>query len=289
MSSGIAPPCGSYCLGPVHVHPQTTLSQDLLMVGHSLAGLPGLLGEASSHQEPQTPAQPLTEKIVDNIYFGVMSVLAVGSAPVLVVSAGVAYVGEKVLETIDILHGMGKKVEEFGRGLSEQEKIIEQLFGPLLALTEKVADLSRKTVERTQEVKNNTSELTQLAASYPVQGPLLERVSALLIHLESDLPPQISHEKISGMKEQALISRITILKQIADEERILKELAARLNGIMVRVGQKAEILHQLGVEVTQTTQTKDIHLIDLQREAELIAALPTQKETYVAIASPVVF
>lgn len=264
-------PCSCYCVGPVHVHPQSTVSQDLLMVSQSLAGIPGLLQEAASASDAETEAQPLTERIVDNIYFSLGGLLALGSSPVVMAGSAIAYVGEQLLATIDVLHGMTKKVEQFGRSLDEQEKIITA-FGPLLELPDRIAEISKKTAQKTEKVERSTKELDELAANYPQHADLLARVGDTITRLETSLIPRISAENINGMQAKALAARVKVLEQIAEGERQMKLLAARLNGVITRIGEKDAEFEKIEAKMAASAQAKGAHIDALQSDADSLAA-----------------
>jgi hypothetical protein len=207
----------------------TRLSQDLLMMGQSMTGMPGLLSEVAARQDSKV--QPLAERVVDHVYFGLMGMLALGSAPLWGISAGVAWAGEKFIEKLDVLHGMAANVKKFGRSLDEQEAIIQE-FGPLLDLSDKVADLNAKIVKKTADLKQSTGELDELETNYKPHADLLVRVSDMISRLEKALPKRISQKNITGLEEKTLLLRVTVLKQIEEEESQIGLLSQRLNGLM---------------------------------------------------------
>ncbi len=272
----IATSCSHYCWGPIHIHPQSeSLSQDLWMIGQSITGIPGLISEVAASQDAEV--QPLTERIVDHIYLGLMGFLALSSAPVWLAGAGIALVGEKALESIDVLHGMAIKVEKFGRSLSEQEKIIEE-FGPILDLSDKVADISKKAEQKTAELKKSTEALDELEKNYEPNADLLERTSEMLNRLQTALTERISQANITGLKEKQLTARVTVLKQIEKEEHQMKLLAERINEFIERVGGKAQKLDQLQIEATLSTQVKEEQITGLQRDVQSLQTALIQEK-----------
>jgi hypothetical protein len=245
------------------------------MIGQSITGIPGLISEVAASQDAEV--QPLTERIVDHIYLGLMGFLALSSAPVWLAGAGIALVGEKALESIDVLHGMAIKVEKFGRSLSEQEKIIEE-FGPILDLSDKVADISKKAEQKTAELKKSTEALDELEKNYEPNADLLERTSEMLNRLQTALTERISQANITGLKEKQLTARVTVLKQIEKEEHQMKLLAERINEFIERVGGKAQKLDQLQIEATLSTQVKEEQITGLQRDVQSLQTALIQEK-----------
>jgi hypothetical protein len=256
-------------MGPVHVHPQqSTVSQDLLMAGQTLAAIPGLFQEAASAHDA---AQPLKEEIVDKFIFSLGGMMALASSPMLIAGSAIAYVGEKLFATIDSLPGMAKKVEEFGYSLDEQEKIIAK-FGPLLELPGRIAEVAKKTEQKTEEVKKSTKELDELAAHYPQHADLLVRVGDTLTRLETVVIPRISAQNINGMQAKAFAARVTVLQQIAKEERQMTLLAARLDSVITRISEKDAEFEKIEAKMAASAQAKGAHIDALQSEADLLTA-----------------
>ncbi|HUD01785.1 MAG TPA: hypothetical protein VMR37_05625 [Rhabdochlamydiaceae bacterium] len=197
--------------------------------------------------------------------------MALGSSPVVMAGSAIAYVGEQLLATIDVLHGMTKKVEQFGRSLDEQEKIITA-FGPLLELPDRIAEISKKTAQKTEKVERSTKELDELAANYPQHADLLARVGDTITRLETSLIPRISAENINGMQAKALAARVKVLEQIAEGERQMKLLAARLNGVITRIGEKDAEFEKIEAKMAASAQAKGAHIDALQSDADSLAA-----------------
>lgn len=271
--------CSRYCWGPLHIHPQSEhISDDLWMIGKTLVQVPSFFEEAASYHNPHRPAQPLTERVVDNIFLGLMAVTALSAAPIVMAGAGIAYVGERFLGTVDALHQVAEKTHVFGETLKEQQKLIEN-FGPLLELKDTIPLLAQQAKEKAEAYQESTSRLDELQNNYASHPDLFEKVRAMIARL-NDLLPKLLKQKIStGVNELWLKQRLGIVHKIAEEERKIKELQARLQGIMSRVQEKDERLQCLKGQVTYSTQHKDQLLSAVSTAQGALVVISDKKET----------
>lgn len=264
-----AAPCSRYCWGPVHIHSQSeSLGTDLWRMAQAVMGIPGLMGEVIESED--TEAQPLTHRVVVHLCLRLMGLMAIGAASILILASGIAVVVEKIVDKMDGLRGVKESVEQFGRALKEQERIIEE-FGPLLDLTDKVAEISAKVEQKTEEVKENTRDLDELEAIYPLKAELLERVSGMIRSVETVLPSRNVNSTIQ--------TRIGVLKQIAEEERQMKELAARLHELMASAEKKAEKIEPLVAQATLQTAIKEVQIAGLQQSVGEFVAVTIELGT----------
>jgi len=254
----------------------TRLSQDLWMMGQSMMGMPGLLSAVAARQDSEV--QPLAERVADHVYFSLMGMLALCSAPFWGVGAGMAWAGERLIEKLDAVHTMGVNVQKFSRSLAEQEALIKA-FGPLLDLSDKVADLNVKIVETTATVRQSTRELDELQNNYLPHADRLVRVGDMISRLQRTLPERISHA--TGLEQHTLLTRVAVLKQIEEQERQMKLLGQRLNETIERVGKKAKQLQKIQEQVAQSTQEKGEQIAGLQRDVS--ALNPATKGTHDAV------
>lgn len=212
----------------------------------------------------------MTEKIVDHLCLGFMGLLAFAAAPIWIAGAGATVIVEKALDKIDALHGMATRVEQFGLSLTEQEKIIAE-FGPLLELADKVAAITSKAEQKTQELKKSTSELEELAASYQPNADLLEKVSLMITRVHDSLT-----KRLTGIEEVNLQRRLEVVKQIAEEEQQMELIATELRDLIERVSIKAVKLDQLAVETTLATRVKGMQITNLKKSVEIVVELPEE-------------
>jgi hypothetical protein len=270
--------CSRYCWGPLHIHPQSeNLSNDLWMIGKTLAQIPSFFEEAAAYQDPHRPVQPLIERVVDNIFLGLVGVTALGASPVVVAGAGVAYIGERVLGTVDALHGAAEKTHVFGEALKEQRTLIEN-FGPLLELTDKIPLLAERAEKKAEAYEENSRKLDELQSNFASKPDVFEKVERVVARLNELLPKMLQEKTSTGMNALLLKQRLEIVHNISEEERKIKELQARLQGMMSRVQEKDEKLQRLKGQVTYSTQQKD-HLISAVAIAQEGVVISPKKET----------
>lgn len=256
-------PAGShtYFWGLIHIPPTQSgsLAHDMWMMGKAMMGMPGLITEVAA--QPARETQPWGERIVDQITLRFMGAMAVGAVPFWLTGTGIVFAFEKVVDLIEILPGMKAKIEQFGRSLEEQQRII-QAFGPLLELADKIEELITKTKQKTEETKKNTQALEELAVSYPPNVDMLEKVSLMITRVETVLK---TPKEMKGVEVKNFETRAKVLKQIEEEERQFKELAAELLGIIERVEKKEATLRKQQEEATQRAEKKGDQIDVLQK------------------------
>ncbi|MBS0649363.1 MAG: hypothetical protein JSS10_09095 [Verrucomicrobia bacterium] len=269
--------CTRYCWGPLHIHPQSeSLSDDLWRIGTALTRIPGFFEEAASYQDPLRPAEPLTQRVVDNIFLGLMALTALGSAPFVMASSGVAYVGEKFLDKVDILQRVAEKVQIFGVSLKEQEKMIAD-FKPLLELVDKIPQIAQQAEQKTAAYIESTRELHELQEKYRAHPAILEKISRMIARLQELLPKLIEEKKSNALQQRLLKQRLQVAAQISDEEQKIKALQARLQGVVARVQEKNARLQQLTRQVTYSTQRKDQQVEALAAHVESLSQTESRR------------
>jgi predicted nucleic acid-binding Zn-ribbon protein len=203
-----------------------TAAGELFNAGLAMTVIPGFLEEVAS--APTDEAQPLAQRVMDTILGFSFGSLAMSAAPAFVTASGVALIGEKIFDTIDVLFTMAQKVEESGRSIKEQEEIINS-FGPLL-------EISAKTLEQLTEVakkegvrwETSTLKLKDLEKNYPANADLLAIVSQRITFLQAVLPELISKHNITVQRQDTLTRRIKLIKQISDGEKEAQDLMSEL-------------------------------------------------------------
>lgn len=249
--------CSRYCWGPLHIHLQSeNLSDDLWTLGKSLARIPGFFEEAASYQDPRNPAQPLSERVVDNIFLGFMAVTMITAAPIVMVGAGIANIGERFLGTVDALPRVAEKTQVFGELLKEEQKLIEN-FSPLLELADTIPLLAQEAEKKAEAYQASTRRLDELQNHYASNPDLFGKVRMVIIRLNDFLTKSLQEKTSTGMKELLLKQKVEVVQKISEEERKIKELQVRLQGIVSRVQEKDVQLHRLKGQVTVVTQQKD--------------------------------
>jgi uncharacterized coiled-coil DUF342 family protein len=243
-------------------------------MAQAVMGIPGLIGEVIESEDKK--AQSLTQRVVDHLSLRLMGIMAIGAVAMLILASGIAVVVERIVDRIDGLRGVKKSVEQFGHALKEQERIIEE-FRPLLELSDKVVEISAKVEQKTEEVKENTRDLDELKANYPLKAELLERVSDMITRVETDLPGRISNPP--GLEEKAIQMRIGVSNQIEEEKRQMKELAARLNGLIASAEKKAEKIAPLVAGATLQTAIKEVQIASLQQSVGEFVAITIEHRT----------
>jgi hypothetical protein len=249
--------CSRYCWGPLHIHLQSeNLSGDLWMLGKSLARIPGFFEEAASYQDPHKPAQPLSERVVDNIFLGLMTITMLGAAPIVMVGAGIANIGERFLGSVDALPRVAEKTQIFGELLKEEQKLIEN-FEPLLELADTIPLLAQKAEKKAEAYQESIHRLDELQNNYASNPDLFEKVRGVILRLNDFLTKSLQEKTSTGVKALLLKQKVEVVQKISEEERKIKELQVRLQGIMSRVQEKDVQLHLLRGQVTGVTQQKD--------------------------------
>ncbi len=242
--------------------PAESVSKGLFDFGLAMSLLPGFWGEVAS--DPKAQPKPLTDRIV-GFSFGMM---ALGAAPVCAAAAGVAFVGEKMFSTIDVLFEMASKVKESGRSIQEQEKII-QSFGPLLEISaETLEELTKKVQEKKQQWDASTLKLIDLEKKYPANADLLDAVRQRIIFLQDVLPTLISKDKITVLGQRVLQSRIELIQQISEEEREARELMEELTALTQSVSQMVTKIERFEVKTAALTEVKGQLITALHGDVE---------------------
>jgi len=238
-------------------------------MAQAVMGIPGLIGEVIESED--TKAQSLTQRVVDHLSLRLMGIMAIGAVAMLILASGIAVVVERIVDRIDGLRGVKKSVEQFGHALKEQERIIEE-FRPLIDLSsDLVAKISAKVEQKTEEVKETTRDLDELKANYSSHADQLKRVSDMMTRIETDLPSRISNPP--GLEEKAIQMRIGVSNQIEEEKRQMKELAARLNGLIASAEKKAEKIAPLVAGATLQTAIKEVQIASLQQSVGEFVAI----------------
>jgi hypothetical protein len=258
-----------------------TFVDQIWTYGNILSQLPAFLGAVNA--EPEVSTESMADQIISRGMMGVMAV-AVSMAAPFVFAGGVAVkAGEKLWAKIDILPEVAACVQAFGEALAEQRQLLEQQFQPLLAMRDRAALIAKQTEKKAEEVEAGAKTLQQLREEYQAEAPLLDQIEAAVARIES---AAVSDPK--GLKETLFQERISLLKQISDEERMVRELTARLKGVMGRVLEKASQLEKLEEETTLLTRIKGMQIEVLQTALPSeLSKLSTQVPSHVIVESMV--
>jgi hypothetical protein len=206
--------------------PQDTVSGGLFGTGMAMSVIPGFLEEVAS--APTTEEQSLVQRVVDTVLGFSFGSLAMSSAPAFATASGVALIGEKIFDTLDVLFTMAQKVKESGRSIQEQEAIIKS-FGPILEITnETLKQLTEVAKKEEVQWETSTLKLKDLEKNYPANADLLAIVSQRITFLQAVLPELISKHNITVKHQDTLAGRIEFIKQISFEEKEAQELMSEL-------------------------------------------------------------
>lgn len=250
--------------------PPATLSGELFNTGLAMTVIPGFLEEVAS--QPINEAQPLAQRVMDTILGFSFGLLAMSAAPAFMTTSGVAFLGEKIFDKIDVLFDMAIKIKESGRSIKEQEEIIKS-FGPLLEIS---AETLKRLIEVAQEKKvqweTTTLKLKDLEENYPANADLLAIVSQRIDFLQTVLPQLISKDKITVLGQRALQSRVELVKQISDEEREAQELMNELTELTQSVGAMVTKLECFEAKTAISAETKGELITGLLGDFELLTA-----------------
>lgn len=236
-------------------------------MGKALARMPGLFEEAASYQDPLRPAPPLSERIVDNMMMGLMALTAMSAAPIVLAGAGVAYAGEKLLNTVDVLHRVADKTHLFGQALKEQQQLIEE-FGPLLQLAVKIPPLAEQAEEKAEAYQERSRLLDELKSNYIADPERLKKVSSMIVRFQVLLPQLLQEKNSTGLQALLLKQRLEIAHRISEKEQRINDLQDRLQGVMSRVQEKHQRLQQLRQQVSEMTQKKELQVEAVAKSAE---------------------
>jgi uncharacterized protein (UPF0335 family) len=262
--------CTRYCWGPFHAHSQSdSLSRDLWMIGKTLTHLPSLFEGAASYQDPLRSIQPLTQRVVDNIILGFMALTALGAAPVVMASAGTAYVAEQFLGKVDAIPHVAEKVQVRGDLINEQKKLIEN-FGPLLELPGKIPLLAERAEKKAEQVEKDTEELKELQQNYPSNENLLRTIKESIAHISQNLPSLMAEKNSTGADEQLLQEILNMRRKISEKEEEIKKKGKLLQALMAEARKEQDENDRLEKEMTYLTQRKERQLSTLVQNVDSI-------------------
>jgi hypothetical protein len=252
------------------IPPQDIVSEGLFNTGLAMTVIPGFLEEVSS--APISENQSLVEKVMDTVLSFSFGSLAMSSVPAFVTASGVALLGEKIFDTLDSLFTMAQNVEESGRSIQEQEKIIKS-FGPILEISnETLEQLTAVAKEKGVQWETSTFKLKELEQNYPAHEDLLAIVRERITLLQAVLPQLISKDKITVFGSRALASRAELVKQIAKEEEEATELMKELTELTQSVGEIVTKLEVFEATTTKAAGTKGELIAGLQEDVEALIA-----------------
>jgi len=254
------------CRIPIQNPPAETVSERLFNAGLAMSVITGFMEAVAS--DPDAPAQPLTERIVDTIFKFSFGVLAVSSVPALTVVGAVAFVGEKVFDTFDALFTMSHHVEQFGNSLEIQREIIDK-FGPMLEISEAtIKKLITLANEKKVQWETSTGKLCDLEKNYPAHAGLVAIVNDRITFLEAVLPGLISQNRITILGQSALETRVDLVNQIAREEQEAKELMHELSQLTASVSEMVGKLEHLEVKTSASAHAKGELITALQEDVQ---------------------
>jgi hypothetical protein len=246
------------------------MSGGLFNTGLAMAIIPGFLEEVAS--QPTNEAQPLAQRVMDTILGFSFGSLAMVAAPAFVTASGVALIGEKIFDTIDVLFDMAVKVKESGRSIKEQEEIIKS-FGPLLEISaETLKQLTEVAKEKCVQWETSTLKLKDLEKNYPANADLLAIVSQRITFLQAVLPELISKDKITVFRQSAIASRVNLVQQITVEEKEATELVNELTELTQSVGEMVAKLERFESKTAASAVIKGKLIAGFQGDVESLIA-----------------
>ncbi|HEY5236552.1 MAG TPA: hypothetical protein VIJ14_10265 [Rhabdochlamydiaceae bacterium] len=250
--------------------PLDTVSGGLFGTGMVMSVIPGFLEEVAS--APTTEEQSLVQRVMDTVLGFSFGSLAMSSAPAFATASGVALVGEKIFDTLDVLFTMAQKVKESGRSIQEQKAIIKS-FGPILEITnETLKQLTQVAQEKGVQWETSTLKLKDLEKNYPAHADLLAIVSQRITFLQAVLPELMSQNKITIFGQRALASRVELVKQITEEEEEATALMKELTELTQSVGEMVIKLEHFEAKTAESAETKGVLISGLQGDVESLIA-----------------